>query len=219
MLPQNEHLTMRLAVLAGIDVPKFGLLRLHDGSLSYVIKRFDRCDDGSKLQVEDFCQLSEKPLRDKYSGSAELCVRTLRQYASEPLVQVRSLFKLLLFGWWVANGDMHLKNFSLVIAPDGIRRLSPAYDLVCTQLVIPSDPLALTVGGKKKNLTRRSWLDLADYCKLPGKAAKRVIDEQVEALEPSLELISNSFLTPQMKDEYVRIVQDRTRILTGSPPY
>ena len=115
-LPQNEHLTMCLALLVGIDVPKFGLLRLQDGSLSYVVKRFDRGDDGSKLRVEDFCQLSGKPLRDKYSGSAELCIRTLRQYASEPLVQVRSLFKLLLFGWWVANGDMHLKNFSLILS-------------------------------------------------------------------------------------------------------
>jgi len=123
-LPQNEHLTMRLALLVGIEVPSFGLLRLRDDSLSYVVKRFDRSDDGSKLPVEDFCQLSAKPLRDKYSGSAELCIRTLQEFASEPLVQIRSLYKLLLFGWWVGNGDMHLKNFSLMTAPDGIRLLA-----------------------------------------------------------------------------------------------
>lgn len=213
-LPQNEHLTMRLASLVGIEVPPFGLLRLRDGSLSYVVKRFDRSDDGSKLRVEDFCQLAEKPLRDKYSGSAELCVRILRQYASEPLIQIRSLYKLLLFGWWVANGDMHLKNFSLLTGPDGICRLAPAYDLVCTQLVIPDDPLALPVGGKDRNLTRRSWLDLADYCKLPAKAATRVMDAQIKALEPSLELISNSFLPDEMKDEFKAVIQNTTAILT-----
>ncbi|NQU23937.1 MAG: HipA domain-containing protein [Candidatus Nealsonbacteria bacterium] len=214
-LPQNEHLTMRLASLVGIEVPSFGLLRLQDDSLSYVVKRFDRCDDGSKLRVEDFCQLSAKPLRDKYSGSAEVCIRALRQYASEPLVQLRSLYKLLLFGWWVANGDMHLKNFSLITGPDGICRLAPAYDLVCTRLVIPDDSLALPVGGKTKNLTRRSWLDLAAYCKLPEKVAKRVIDEQVKAMEPSLTLISKSFLPSEMKSEFQGIIRDTTARLTA----
>ncbi len=34
-LPENEHLTMRLASLVRIEVPGFGLLRLRDGSLAY----------------------------------------------------------------------------------------------------------------------------------------------------------------------------------------
>jgi len=214
-LPQNEHLAMRLASLVEIEVPSFGLLRLRDDSLSYVVKRFDRSDDGSKLQVEDFCQLSEKPLRDKYSGSAELCIRSLQKYASEPLVQIRSLYKLLLFGWWIANGDMHLKNFALMTEPDGIRRLAPAYDLVCTKLVMPDDTLALPLGGRNKNLTRRGWLNFAKYCSLPEKAAKRIIDEQIEALEPSVKLISGSFLPDEMKTEFVDIVRGTTAILTA----
>ncbi|HUT13894.1 MAG TPA: HipA domain-containing protein [Thermoguttaceae bacterium] len=214
-LPQNEHLTMRLASQAGIEIPQCGLVRLRDRSAAYVIARFDRLDDGSKLQVEDFCQLAKKPLRDKYDGSAELCVRILHKYASEPLVEIRNLYRLLLFGWWVANGDMHLKNFSIMTTPDGIRRLSPAYDLVCTKLVLPEDLLALPVGGKNKNLTRRSWLDLAEYCKLPKQAAERLIADQIEALEPSLALISNSFMPDEMKHAYERIVRDNTAILAG----
>src|SRR5579872_4392056 len=62
-LPENEHLTMRLASLAGIETPPFGLVRLKGGSLAYLIRRFDRLDDGTKLHVEDFCQLAEKPMR------------------------------------------------------------------------------------------------------------------------------------------------------------
>ena len=38
---------------------------------------------------------------------------------------------------------MHLKNFSLLTNEDGITRLTPAYDLVCTRLVIPDHQLAL----------------------------------------------------------------------------
>ncbi len=214
-LPENEHLTMRLAALVGIEVPAFGLLWLQDESPAYIVRRFDRTEQGGKLAVEDFCQLSGTPSRHKYSGSAELCVRTLRRYASEPLVQLRNLYRLLLFGWWVGNGDMHLKNFSLLIEPDGLRRLAPAYDLVCTRLVLPNDSLALPVGGKGKNLTRRSWLELAAYCGLPEKAARRILDAQVGALEPSLTFIGRSFLPDHLKEPYAAVVRASTSILTA----
>jgi serine/threonine-protein kinase HipA len=214
-VPQNEHLTMRLAALVGIETPPFGLLHLTDGSPAYIIKRFDRLDDGSKLQVEDFCQLAGKPLRDKYDGSAELCVRLLRKYASEPLIEIQKLYRLFVFSWWAANGDMHLKNFSLLTQQDKIRRLSPAYDLVCTQLVIPNDSLSLPVGGNTKTLTRAKWLKFAGYCQIPERAARRVLSEQIDALEPALDLVARSYLPETMKEPFERILRKSTAALVG----
>jgi len=212
-IPQNEQLTMRLARLVAIEVPPFGIIRLKDDATAYITKRFDRLDDGTKLQIEDFCQLAEKRLKDKYDGSAELCVRILRKYASEPLIEIQKLYRLILFSWWVENGDMHLKNFSLITAPDGIRRLSPAYDLVCTKLVIPDDTLAMPVGGCDRNLTRRKWLDFAEYCEIPDRAARRLISEQVSALQPALRLVSASFLPTQMKEQYEGFLRQNTSVL------
>ena len=213
-IPQNEHLTMRLAALVGIEVPPFGLVELKDKATAYLIKRFDRLDDGTKLQVEDFCQLNEKPARDKYQGSAELCVRTLWQFASEPLIEIRKLFKLLLFSWWVSNGDQHLKNFSLVRLPDGRWRLAPAYDLVCTRLPIPTDQdLALSVCGKRRNLNRRDWLEFADHSRIPQRAAARLLQEQINGLEPSLRFIEASFLPDELKSRYQSIVRGNTELL------
>jgi serine/threonine-protein kinase HipA len=213
-LPQNEHASMRLASAVGIDTPPFGLIRLKDGSQSYIIKRFDRLDEGVKLHVEDFCQLAEKPLREKYDGSAELCVRILRKYATEPLVEISKLYRLLLFGWWIANGDMHLKNFSLLTSPDATRKLSPAYDLACSRLAIPDDDsLALPMGGKKKNLTRHSWLTFADYCRIPKRAAESLIAAQVDALDASIRLIHQSFLPEKKKSEYEQIIRENSAIL------
>ena len=215
-VPQNEHLTMRLAALLGIEVPPCGLVELKDGAIAYLIKRFDRLDDGRKLQVEDFCQLAEKPLRDKYEGSSELCVRILRKFASEPLIEIRKLFRLLLFSWWVSNGDQHLKNFSMLTTLDGLRRLSPAYDLICTRLPIPSDQdLALPICGKKSGLVRRSWLEFAEYSQIPERAATTLLNEQIEALEPSLELIHASFLPDDQKVQYEEIVRRNTAILSA----
>jgi serine/threonine-protein kinase HipA len=215
-VPQNEHVTMLMAALAGIETPPFGLLWLKDGAAAYVIKRFDRLDDGSKLHVEDFCQLSESPLRDKYKGSGEQCVRILRKYATEPLIEVRKLFKILLFSWWAANGDRHLKNLSLLIAPEGIRRLAPAYDLVCTRLVIPSDTdLALPIGGKKAKLTRKSWMDFAEYCEITEKAAARLLADQIDVTGPAIELIHNSFLPEELKNQFIQIISLNTAILSA----
>lgn len=211
---QNEQLTMRLAELAGIEVPPLGLVELKDKAIAYVIKRLDRLVDGTKLQVEDFCQLAEKPMRDKYQGSGELCVRVLRKYASEPLIEIRKLFKVLLFSWWVSNGDEHLKNFSLVRTTEGRWRLAPAYDRVCTRLPIPSDrDLALPVCGKQSNLTRRLWFDFAEYAGIPERAAARLLREQIDALEPSLRFIDASFLPDELKSQYQEIVRQNTELL------
>lgn len=210
-VPQNEHLTMSLARLAGIETPPFGLFELADGTIAYLIKRFDRGDNGEKFPMEDFCQLAGKPLRDKYDGSGELCVRILRQFASEPLIEIRKLFKMLLFSWWVANGDQHLKNFSLFTRSGSMRRLTPAYDLICTRLPIPSDrSLALTIGGKRSNLSRKQWLDFAVYCEIPERAAKRLLSDQVDTLEAAVALIHASFLPDDQKNEYEAIVRENT---------
>lgn len=212
-LPENEHVTTRLAKLVDIEVGKYGLIALNDGSLAYVVRRFDRTAEGRKLRQEDFCQLAEKSPKEKYEGSAELCVKLLRKYASEPPIEILKMFRLLVFSWWSGNGDMHLKNFSLQAGLDGLQRLTPAYDLVSTRLVIADDQLALPVSGKKDNFDRADWLRFAEYCQLPTKTAERVLDTQKAALSTALTLLERSFLPTTMKQVYTELVKERTTAL------
>ncbi len=212
-LPENEHATMRLAALAGIEIPPCGLVSLADGSLAFLTRRFDRLDSGRKVRQEDFCQLVEKSPKEKYQGSAELCVRLLRRYASEPLIEILKLYRLLVFAWWTGNGDLHLKNLSIVSGEDGRHRLSPAYDLLCTRLVIPDDPLALPVGGKRDRLDRSTWLELADYAGLRRPAAERVLDTLASRLEPALGAVGRSLLPADMREAYARLLEARTALL------
>jgi serine/threonine-protein kinase HipA len=212
-LPENEHLTTRLARLVSIEVAPSGLLSLTDGSLAFIALRFDRLDDGRKVPQEDFCQLAEQPIRAKYDGSMEQCIRLLRKYASEPAVEILRLYRLTVFIWWSGNGDMHLKNFSLNIDPTGLVCLSPAYDLVSSCLVIPDDRLALPVGGKDDHLTRGTWLEFARYCQLPEKVALGVLEKQARSLTKAQELISRSFLPEDQKQAYTRLVDERTATL------
>jgi serine/threonine-protein kinase HipA len=212
-LPENETVTMRIAEALGVEVPACGLIRLADGSLAYLVRRFDRPTGGGKLLQEDFCQLAVKAAKAKYDGSAELCARLVKRYASEPLVELLKLFRLFVMTWVTGNGDMHLKNFSLLAANDRIYRLSPAYDLVCTRLVIPNDPLALPIVGKRERLLPADWLRFSADCGIPARAAQRVLRNMVAAEEEAKTLLSRSLLSESFKIDYTALVADRLSAL------
>jgi serine/threonine-protein kinase HipA len=121
----------------------------------------------------------------------------------------------MVFAWWTGNGDMHLKNFSLLTGEDGRQRLAPAYDQLSTRLVIPNDDLALPVTGKKSRLTRASWLEYAAYSGLPERAAARVLAELANETERAGELVAGSLLDRPMVQTYRELLEDRARTLAG----
>ena len=208
-LPENEHVTMRLGALAGLVIPPCGLIALRDGSLAYLVRRFDRLMPAGKLAQEDFCQLAQLSPKQKYEGSAELCARIVRRFASEPGVELLKLFRLVVFSWWTGNGDMHLKNFSLLRGGDGMIRLSPAYDLLCTRLVIPDDLLALPIGGNRGDIRPREWLDYARACGLPPRAGARAMEQPKSVLEPAVALLARSALPPDLRGAYEELLRAR----------
>jgi serine/threonine-protein kinase HipA len=168
-LCENEAFCMELAERLKQPVAPHGLVRLQDGGLAYLSRRFDRPSDTERRHQEDFCQLAERPAADKYKGSLEAAGKLLRFSGQRGLDAVRFL-ELNLFCWLSGNADMHLKNFSLLLDTAGWA-LSPAYDLVSTALVLPDDQeeTALTVNGKKANLKRADWAALASSLKVPDK--------------------------------------------------
>ncbi|MEX2186041.1 MAG: HipA domain-containing protein [Pirellulales bacterium] len=212
-LPENEHVTTQLAKLVDIEVAPSGLVSLKDGSLAFVTRRFDRLPDGRKVRQEDFCQLAEKSPKEKYIGSAELCVRLLNRYASEPPIEILKFFRMLVFAWWTGNGDMHLKNFSLLADEDGFIKLTPAYDLVCTRLVLPDDTMSLSMVGRKDRLRRKDWLAFAAYCGLPERTATRVLNRQASVKSTAFELVERSFLPDEQKADYATLLEERTETL------
>jgi len=209
-LPELELLSMRLAGLAGVPVPPCGLVRLRDDSPAYVIRRFDRPESGGKVRVEDFCQLAELPPKDKYTGSAELCFRLVKRYTSEPLIEALKLYRQLLVAWWLGNGDLHLKNLSVLVDSDRLVRLTPAYDMLATRMVIPHDQLALPVGGKRDGLTAEHWLRLAEYAGIPVKAARRVLRELGNRQPGAADLIRRAPVPEPTADSLIRLLQERT---------
>ena len=57
---------MHMAEAAKIAVVPHGLVRFADGELCYITRRIDWKADGSKIAMEDMCQLTERLTEYKY---------------------------------------------------------------------------------------------------------------------------------------------------------
>src|SRR6056297_215768 len=216
-LPANEHCTMMLAEAAGLETVPFGLIHLASGELAYITKRIDRDDEGNKLALEDMCQLTGRLTEDKYKGSHEQIAKTLKHHSANPLFDMTRLYELVLFSFITGNGDMHLKNFSLFKDPIIGWKLAPGYDLLNTRLVIPKekdpDELALTLTGKKSNFNPESFDEFGKTIGLNPKQIQNIKESLFNKRATFLQTIETSFLSDEMKDIYIEVLEKRFMIL------
>lgn len=209
-LPENEDLTMHLAEQAGIAVVPHCLARFMDGQLVYLSTRIDRTYKGEKVPMEDLCQLSEQLTEYKYRGSYEQVSKVIHRLSAAPMLDVVNFWQVVIFSWLTGNSDMHLKNFSLY-APKGNYVLAPAYDLLNTLAVVPTDPeeLALNLNGKKRKIGWRDWSAAMTRSGVPEKVQENMRKRFLAVLPQWEETIRTSFLSAEMQDLYLEIVRTR----------
>jgi serine/threonine-protein kinase HipA len=159
-VPQNEFSMMSLARMVGINVPAIGLIDVRSignlpdgiekiGQQAFVIERFDRNDDGSVTHIEDFAQVFNVYPENKYKRAS---YRNLISVIASESDQddVAEFIRRLTFNVLIGNGDMHLKNWSLIYPDRRNARLAPAYDFVSTIPYIANDKSALTFSRTKE---------------------------------------------------------------------
>lgn len=204
-MPENEHLSMRLAELFGINVVPSTLIRLASNELCYLTKRIDRTDENKKIHMIDFLQILE--LEDKYMGTMEQVGKKIGELSEHVLLDKLRFFELAVFNFLIGNNDMHLKNFSMIHSDNGWV-FSPAYDLLNVKVILPSDKdeLALLLGGKKKNHSRAYFERFGDQLKLNHKQIQSVFRRIEGWLPKAQQLINKSFLPEDLKVEYLEVV-------------
>mgnify|MGYP004443489977 FL=1 len=210
-LPEIEDLTMHLAEIAKIAVVPHTLMRMADNSICYLTRRIDRTSKGEKIPMEDFCQLTERQTEYKYNSSYEVVGKAILRYSSMPKMDVTNFMDILLFSWITGNNDMHLKNFSLFAAQVGKYRLTPAYDLLNVAIVNPKDKeeLALTLNGKKSNIKAKDFIIAASTLSLPENVITNLFGKYKALGEKFIEYINHSFLTDELKEQYITLISER----------
>ncbi len=193
-LPLNEYTAMSLSALAGVDIPDIRLIELNkldnlpqinlpDEKLAFAIKRFDR-EGNTRIHMEDFAQVLVKYPREKYnSANYEQIGKVIYDYSGDGLADAQQFARRLLVNILLANGDAHLKNWSLLYQDQITPRLSPAYDIVTTSVYIEDETqYALNLSKTKEWLTVaedhfKAW---ADKSGIPWRAIKPHIGDTME---------------------------------------
>lgn len=225
-IPANEHLTMQIAKqVYKINTAENGLIFFANGEIAYITKRFDFDTNGNKVKQEDFSSLAQKTAQThgkdfKYTGSYEDVAALLKTNVSAWQGETSKLFTLVVFNYIFANGDAHLKNFSLQQSANGDYLLSPAYDLMNTSIHVQDEDFALHGGLIPQNEYSDIYSQTGHPCKkdfiifgnrigvLPKKL--NAIIETFSKESPLTEaLISRSFLDERTKRMYRRSYQER----------
>lgn len=216
-LPELEDVCMHLGSIAGLSVAPHCLIPMLDGKLAYITRRFDR-EKSKKYALEDACQLSGLLTEGKYRSSHERLAQVIQRYSSFVGDDLLRLFELTLFSFVTGNADMHLKNFSLLRNPKGHYRLSPAYDLVPTRLILSAkeDPeeLALNLNGKKSRFKREDFIYYGQYMNIPEKVIDRTFERFVKKFPDMLTMIEKSFLSDEKKEEFTLLLKERYSRIT-----
>ena len=204
-MPENEHLTMKIAEAFGVPTVPSSLIRLQSGELAYITKRIDRNEDGKKIHMLDMFQITEAV--DKYKSTMERVGKALRQYSADTLLDQLKYFELTVFCFLTGNNDMHLKNFSM-IETDGQWSLSAAYDLLNVNLANPKDKeeLALSMEGKKRKFTRHHFERFGTNLGLNKKQIQGVFNRLEHNKPVAKRLIDASFLSDAMQESYWNIM-------------
>ena len=191
---ENEYANLALAEAIGMDVPERELVEqsefagipgefktLSDGKV-LLVKRFDRGVDGERIHIEDFAQVFGIYPSQKYKGAAYHDIAAALGVAvssSAALEFVRRLALAVVTG----NGDMHLKNWSLIYRGKGHKpALAPVYDVLSTVPYIPADAMALSLAGERpfKAMNAQRWKAFANRARLPEAAVMKAVTDTVE---------------------------------------
>ena len=196
---ENEFANLALAEAIGMDVPERELVEqsqfegipeefetLSDGKV-LLVKRFDRVAGGERIHIEDFAQVFGVYPSRKYEGASyhDIAVAIGVAVSSAAAIEfVRRLALAVLTG----NGDMHLKNWSLIYYGKGNKpALAPVYDVLSTVPYIPSDAMALSLAGERpfKAMNAQRWKVFAHRARLPEAAVLKAVTETVERVNQS----------------------------------
>ena len=199
-VPLNEYTAMALANLVGVEIPEVQLVELDkldnlppinlpNERYAFAIKRFDRepissSESVSRVHMEDFAQVLVKYPHEKYdSANYEQIGRILYQFSGDSLADTQQFARRLLVNILLANGDAHLKNWSLLYADKVTPRLSPAYDILTTSVYIEGEwNFALNL-GKTKDWYEVSYMNFqawAEKSGIPWRAIKPHLDDVMD---------------------------------------
>jgi len=230
-VPANENAMMSLAERAGIEIPEHRLVHRDElpslpqfvwrkgEDFAYAVRRFDRDDQRNLVHIEDLAQVRNVyPYGDgKYLGNFETVASLV--YRRRDVAGLQQVARRLAFNVLISNGDAHLKNWSLIYRDRRRPTLSPAYDIVSTEMYRQSgDPedFGLKLGGSRRfdRISVLSFERLEDRLEADGAHLADCARDSIErAISGWPDIGSTLDGSPSLRDRIDASIQRRRQTL------
>ena len=219
-VPENEFSMMKLAGLIGMNVPAIDLVSIDAiknlpegidkiGNHAFVIERFDRLSDGSRVHIEDFAQVYGLYPEDKYgNGTFRNIAQVIAAEGND--ADIIEYVRRLTFNMLIGNADMHMKNWSLIYPDRRYVSLAPAYDFVATVPYIPGDATNMKI-SRAKVFSAFSVDELEHLAVKASIPRKMAIDAAQETVQAFREHWGTEAANLPMSDEVRSAVEDHMK--------
>lgn len=229
-IPIAEWVGLELSEASGLDTCAHALIKLPKVSnnsadiFGLVVERFDIRKAGEDPNIgyymADMCSVAGvKPKSrygnspDKYGTPVEDVAYAVLHSSSNASEDAKTLFRRVVFGFTLADMDMHLKNISMLSTVDKKNRdikirMAPTYDAVPTRIYPdqeyrmldiktggqkiyfePDDKFSLPINGKYKDITEDDFYALAEGMGIdPVDAQDIIFDVAVACVERAIEI-------------------------------
>ena len=122
-----EQVTHELAKMCHLNVPESRLERFSDTGSTFLVKRFDR-QAGRRILFSSALALLGKKDGESTGSSYLDLVQFLTSHGASSKLDLKELWRRIVFSMAVSNTDDHLRNHGFLLTPKGWR-LSPMFDV------------------------------------------------------------------------------------------
>jgi serine/threonine-protein kinase HipA len=207
-VPENEFSMMQFAASVGIEVPETGLVSTNsvknlppelpeNFGNSLRVKRFDRLEDGTRIQIEDFAQVYQLFPEEKYQKVSYRNLASLL-WIETGEAGLEEFIRRLVFNIGIGNSDMHAKNWSLIYRDGRTPALSPGYDFVSTVSYLDNNSTGLSLAGARlmTEVNMDAFKRLAAKAELPENLVLSTVKDTVERMRETWPKIQSELPMP-----------------------
>ncbi|MBR5387547.1 MAG: type II toxin-antitoxin system HipA family toxin [Clostridiales bacterium] len=178
-----------LAFMCGIDVPPAKLIPLSNRGSTFLIRRFDRRDDGKRIHYASaMTMLGEYDDSENRSGYLDI-VSVLSRISCHFMEDSRKLYERMVFNICVGNTDDHLRNHGFVLTDKGWR-LSEAFDLNPSRY---GTDMSLLVNFDDSNKSLTNALDVCGYFNYEEDDARKYIESVQHIIRNNMSSIASTY--------------------------
>ena len=200
-----EMVVHDLAQMCGLNVPAAALLKLSEYGSTFMVKRFDRGENGKRVHFMSamtmLCQTDTMSIcSDDLSSYLDIADRIDKQRGSHYKEDLSELWHRIVFNICVSNTDDHLRNHGFLLNND-TWELSPAYDINPNP---DSDWMQLAVDFNNATKDLRLALDTCSFYYLDKETALQEIKKIQETVTKNWQVLADRYNIPKAEQNRMK---------------